>query len=82
MLDILVYGVGIAGPFMTFPQIFLIYSSQDASGVAILTWIGWAALDIPWILYGFVHREWPIVLTYILWLSMNLVVVGGVLLYG
>lgn len=81
-LDTMVYGVGIVGPLMTIPQILLIYTSQDASGVAVLTWIAWATLDIPWILYGFVHRERPIVITYTLWLVMNLTVATGAILYG
>ncbi|PIR83960.1 hypothetical protein COU18_00925 [Candidatus Kaiserbacteria bacterium CG10_big_fil_rev_8_21_14_0_10_51_14] len=82
VLDKLVYTVGIIGPLMTLPQIILIYAGQDASGVSPLTWFGWALLDIPWIVYGLVHREWPIVTTYSLWLSMNLIVAIGAVMYA
>ncbi len=82
LLDKSLYVVGIVGPIMTIPQIALIYSTHDAAGVAPLTWLSWALLDIPWILYGVVHREWQIVITYVLWFTANMLVVVGALLYG
>jgi len=82
LLDRAVLAVGIAGPIMSIPQIILIYVGRDASGVSPVSWLAWSLLDIPWILYGFVHREPPIVLTYTLWLVCNMLVFVGALLYG
>lgn len=81
MLDAVVYVVGIVGPIMIIPQIWLIYSTHDASGIAPLTWFAWAIADIPWVLYGVVHKELPISLTYLLWCIGNLAVAIGALLY-
>ncbi len=81
LLDKIVYGVGIIGPVMTIPQILLIYGGRDASGVAPESWFMWALLDIPWILYGLAHKEWPIVVTYTLWFVCNTVVFVGAILY-
>ncbi len=81
LLDRLVYVVGVIGPVMTLPQIYLIFSTHNASGVSAVSWLAWAILDIPWILYGLAHKERPIVLTYFLWLVCNLVVFVGAILY-
>ena len=81
-LDRVVLTAGVIGPLTTIPQILKIYTTHDASGVSLLTWLLPAILDIPWIVYGFAHRERPIVITYSLWLVANLVVALGVVLYG
>ena len=82
LLDRAVYFVGVIGPLMTIPQIILIYVGQNASGVSPVSWLAWALLDIPWIIYGFVHNERPIILTYSLWFVCNVAVFVGALLYG
>lgn len=82
VLDRVVLTAGVIGPLTTIPQIYKIYTTHDASGVSLLTWLLPAILDIPWIVYGFAHGERPIVITYTLWLVANLVVALGVVLYG
>src|SRR3989344_8886707 len=77
ILDRSVFLVGVIGPIMTIPQIMLIYVGRNATGVSPVSWFAWALLDIPWILYGLVHREPPIILSYSLWLFCNLVVFFG-----
>ena len=81
ILDKVVYLVGIVGPIMTIPQIWVIFVGRDATGVAPISWLTWALLDIPWILYGIAHRERPIVMTYTLWLICNVLVFIGAVLY-
>ncbi len=81
LLDRMVYIVGIIGPVMVLPQIYLIFSTQNASGVSAISWLSWALLDIPWIFYGLAHKQYPIVLTYLLWFICNLVVFFGALIY-
>ncbi len=81
LLDGVVLVVGILGPIFSIPQILLIYVGQQAAGVSPESWAAWALLDIPWIIYGLVHRERPIVITYTLWLICNTLVFVGALLY-
>jgi uncharacterized protein with PQ loop repeat len=81
-LDYIVYGAGILGPLATFPQVYQIYSTHNASGLSLLTWSTYAFLDIPFIIYAFVHREPPLIVCYSLWFVFNLAVAIGVLLYG
>ena len=82
LLDALVFAVGVIGPLMTIPQIILIYANRDASGVSALAWFAWGIMDIPWIVYGVIHREPPIVVTYSLWFVGNVLVAYGALIYG
>lgn len=70
------------GPLTALPQIFKIYLLKDAAGVSILSWALPALFDIPWVMYGIIHRERPIVVTYLLWFFANAAVALGVILFG
>ena len=82
LLDSIVMIAGIAGPLCTLPQVIAIYGSHEAAGVSAITWGLYACMDVPWILYGFVHRQRPIFYSYMLWCFFNSVVVIGAVLYG
>ena len=73
---------GILAPLMVLPQIFKIFSTHDASGVSAISWFAFALLDAPFIIYGFVHKEKPIVITYTLFFIGNLIVGIGALIYS
>lgn len=82
ILDRVVLIIGILGPLMTIPQILKIHLLQDASGVSVISWSAYTLLDFPWILYGLVHHDRPIFVTYTLWVIMNSLVVAGAIMYG
>ena len=82
LLDRTVYAVGLLGPAMTFPQMYLIFITHNAAGVSVLSWAAYAVFDVPWILYGVVHKEPVLVFTYSLWFIVNVIVVLGALMYG
>lgn len=73
---------GVISPLMVWPQIFKIYSTQDAAGVSALSWFAFAVLDIPFIIYGVIHKEKPIVITYTMFLIGNAIVAVGAVIYG
>ena len=81
LLTISVYAVGILGPVMTIPQIVLIFSTQNAAGVSVLSWLAWTLFNVPWIVYGIVHKEHPVTISYGIWLLMCLLVTIGAVLY-
>ena len=82
MLDHMAIAAGIIGPVMALPQIYKIYFLHNAAGVSVLSWMAFGILNIPFILYGFVHRARLILTTYILWCAVNLTVAFGAILYG
>jgi uncharacterized protein with PQ loop repeat len=81
-LDRLLLVVAIVGPIMSIPQIYKIYSLKTAAGVSALSFGFFAVFNIPWIIYGIVHKEKPIVIAYILWLISNTAVVVGTMMYS
>ncbi len=81
ILDRVVYVAGFLGPAMTMPQLYLIYGTGDASGVSSLSWGAYMILNVPWILYGVVHKERVITFTYTLWFFVNGAVAFGALWY-
>ncbi len=82
LIDKVVYLAGIVGPIMSIPQILEIYVGQNAAGVSPISWFSWALFNIPWVMYGFAHREYPIVLAYSLWFLVNITIGIGAVIYG
>jgi uncharacterized protein with PQ loop repeat len=81
-LDLIVLIAGILSPLMVIPQIIKIYSTHEAIGVSALSWGAFTVLDAPFIVYGIVHKERPIVITYVLFCAMNLAVTIGAIIYS
>jgi uncharacterized protein with PQ loop repeat len=72
---------GIA-PFSVLPQIIKIVSEKSAEGVSLITWVFFALIAVPWIVYGVVHKEKPIIVGYLLWFAMDLTVIIAVLVFS
>ena len=81
-MDKLIYVVGIIGVIMTLPQLTKIWMEKNASGVSIVSWGAYAILAIFWIIYGVMHKEKPIILTYSAWFVIDTLIVIGLLIYG
>jgi uncharacterized protein with PQ loop repeat len=81
LLDKAAVAAGILGPLMTLPQIWQIFYFHNAAGVSVLSWTAFGLLDIPFILYGLVHKDKLILTTYILWCTANLTVAVGAIIY-
>lgn len=82
VLDKVTLAAGIVGPVMVIPQIVKIFSTHNAIGVSALSWFAFAALDVPFILYGIVHKDRPIITTYTLFFIANVCVTIGAVLYA
>ena len=82
IIDGAAVAAGIIGPLMAMPQLMKIFVERNASGVSPISWFSWAILDIPFIVYGIIHRDRVIIITYIGWLFLNLLVGTGALMYG
>lgn len=82
LLDRIVFAAGIVGPLASIPQVLKVYLLQDATGLSVVSWGTLAVLDIPWIIYGLVHKERPIIVAYSMWFVINTLVCVGAILYG
>ena len=81
-LDNFLLVIAVLGPLVTLPQIIRIFLYKNADGLSIITWGFFALGSIPWVAYGIVHKEKPIVVSYSLWFILYLATVIGILVYG
>jgi len=82
LLDSLIYVIGVLGPVMALPQLYLIWVDKVVAGVSAVSWGAFAFIAIFWIIYGFVHNEKPIIITYIGWFIVEILIVVGILING
>lgn len=81
IVDHLMSAAAIVHPLTATPQVYLIYSSHDVSGVSLWTWSGFMVLGLIFLAYGILHKIRPFVVTQTLWFVVDFLVVIGVLLY-
>jgi uncharacterized protein with PQ loop repeat len=80
-LDRFLIVIAIVGPLIAVPQILQIFVLKSAEGVSGLSWGLYALFNIPWFIYGVVHKDKPITIAYSLSFIANLTVVVGSLMY-
>ena len=81
-LDKSIYVVGAVCPIMTIPQLMKIWVEKNASGVSAISWSAYLVAAIFWLSYGITHKEKPIILTYSIWILLEIFIVIGTLMYG
>ena len=81
-MDKAIYVIGIVGPLMTIPQLIKIWVGKSATDVSLASWSGYLIYAIFWLIYGIMHKEKPIIITYVAWVALELLIVIGVLIYG
>jgi uncharacterized protein with PQ loop repeat len=80
-LDDVVYLTGMLIAIMTIPQAYKIWSTKDAAGVSILTWVTYFLAAIILAIYGVVHKEQPIVLTDVSQAIVEIVIIVGIIMF-
>lgn len=70
-IDDLALIVGIIQPLATLPQIWLVYSTHNASGVSFFMWTAYNVASVILLMYGIKYRLAPIIWANILWLVVQ-----------
>lgn len=81
-LDRFLLFIAVVGPLTAITQVWNVYRYQEVTGLSFFSWSSWAVFNLFWLLYGFVHKEKPIIITYTLWFLMNASIAIGILLYS
>lgn len=68
-------------PSTTIPQIWKIYYYQVVDGLSLLMWVLYCIGVIPFLIYGIVHKEKPIIILNVLWLIAQITIIIGILIY-
>ena len=79
ILDKLVYLAGILGPIMTIPQAYNVWILKDVSGVSLVSWSSYLLFASIWLVYGIIHKEKPIIISYFAWIIIEATIVLGLL---
>ena len=82
VFDRILLTIAVIGPLTALPQVWNVYTKHAVAGLSLASWSLWAFFNLFWILYGFVHKEKPLIITHILWFIMNLSIAIGILLYS
>lgn len=77
-----IFFVAVMQPIAVVPQAIVVYRTQDASGLAIPTWLIYFAFDICWLWYGIADRQKPVIISATLFTLFEGSVAAGALLYG
>jgi uncharacterized protein with PQ loop repeat len=81
-IDALMSVAAIAHPLMAAPQIFKLYSTHNAGGLSIWTWAAWMVFGLVFMTYGIAHKLRPYVFMQILWQTVDILMIIGIILYG
>ena len=74
--------VAIVEPLSTLPQIYDTFSTKDASSLSLLSWVLFTAASFVWLIYGIKIRSGPLIASSILWISTELLLMAGIILYS
>ena len=80
-VDRLIYVTALATPIVTIPQAYQIFSTQNASGVSTFSWSCFAIANIIWTIYGYLHKDRPIIISNTANFVVNMFVVFGAIKY-
>lgn len=81
LLDKFLIAIAVIGPLMAIPQLLDVYMNQNADNISFLSWASWSLFNLFWLAYGIVHREKPIIITYILWFIVNAMMALSALIF-
>lgn len=82
ILNFVVAIVATASPLITVPQLYDIYSRQNALGVSSATWLMYIFTASIWFMYGTIHKEKVIMINGVLGIILGASIFFGTLLYG
>lgn len=75
-------GLAIFEPATAIPQIIQIFSSKNAESISLLSQILYLGTTLMWLLYGVKTKSRPLIVTSFLWMTSELLIIYGIILYG
>ncbi len=82
LIDKIIYPIAFISPIMAIPQIYNIWVLKEFEGVSLITWTAYFIVSCFWLYYGYVHKNKPILLTYICFIFLEGSIVLGLLLFS
>jgi uncharacterized protein with PQ loop repeat len=80
-IDSVMSVVAIVSPLTIIPQIVQIYTTKDVEGISLITWIFSVITSTIWVVYGFHHKDKPIIFNSIMGAFFCSLIAIGVFVY-
>lgn len=80
-IDRIVYFFAFGAPFFEIPQLYTIYSQHTAANVSLVTWGFFAIASFAWLIYAVHHHLKPLIVSYVLFFTVELLIAIGILIY-
>lgn len=81
-LDHIMVFIALTGPVATLPQIFDVMYTHNVGGLSPTTWSLWMLLSGIWVVYGWLHKEVPLIASNTLYIVLQGYVVWAIFEYG
>ena len=78
-VDQAIYLFAVLGPASTLPQVYTALIEQKIEGLSIITWVLWEIISCFWLLYGFLHKDKPIIIAQIGWIIVQTLVIIAII---
>jgi uncharacterized protein with PQ loop repeat len=75
-------GMSVFTMLMTVPQVWTIWVNHQAAGVSIPSWGAYLVSAVLWFWYGLRKRDLNLYLPCVGWVSLDLAIIVGALMYG
>lgn len=79
-MDRAMYAIALIAPIMTIPQVIEVFR-KHVQGVSLTTWSAYAGVSFLWLIYGYLHKDKPILITNFFLFCLDSAIVVGVLLF-
>ena len=80
-LDRLTYITGILLPILTIPQAYSVLIQQQTAGVSLVTWSFYLLSSALFAIFGVIHKQKLLIVTYIPFVIVESAIVLGLLIY-
>jgi uncharacterized protein with PQ loop repeat len=76
------YIIGIATAILTIPTLVNIWFFKDATGIHPAPWGAYLIGGFIWLGYAIVKKHKPLIITYAIWIPLEIFILLGIFLYG
>jgi len=82
IMNKMIYGIALIWPVLTLPQVWMVRVQKNASWLSLFTWTAYVVSPTLWLIYGVLHKEKAIIFSNILWITVDIAVLIGAIIYG
>ena len=69
-------------PAISLPQVWQVFRTRSAEDISLISWVGWQAVSVLWLMYGFHKKDKPIIIYHGLFIVVQTAVIVGKIIYG